>query len=32
VRYSLVVVAAVGDFGRSKTMTAPVDPELLRRQ
>jgi hypothetical protein len=26
VRYSLVVVGAVGDFWRSKTMTAPVDP------
>ena len=25
-RYSLVVVGAVGDFRRSKTMTAPVDP------
>ncbi len=25
-RYSLVVVGAVGDFWRSKTMTAPVDP------
>ena len=25
-RYSLVVVSAVGDFWRSKTMTAPVDP------
>ena len=26
VRYSLLVVGAVGDFWRSKTMTAPVDP------
>jgi len=26
VRYSFVVVGAVGDFWRSKTMTAPVDP------
>jgi len=26
VRYSLVIVGAVGDIWRSKTMTAPVDP------